>query len=520
MEVVICDTNREYAKRLIAFLRKQDNGLIVRYAGDVEILLKEVTTVDCLIIDENLYEANAATLKSKLTALRMIILSERKQEYYSQGHYYKYESASKLMKAICEQPEQSSASEVDSLIIDRKIRIKNEVLKRLPRRSSESEEEIYRIIDDCLMREQRQHPFRVGEQEMLRRELFHAIRGLDVIQELLEDEEITEIMVNGYDRIFIEKGGRLYDSGRSFDSRERLLEIIRKIVAEANRTINLTSPIVDARLKDGSRVNAVLDPVAINGPILTIRRFGEIPITAERLVEMGSVTEECLQMLKQLVRAGYNILISGGTGAGKTTFLNIMSSFIPHDERIITIEDSAELQLHGIENLVRLEARMATPDGVQEISIRSLIKTALRSRPDRVIVGEVRSEEAIDMLQAFNIGEDGSMSTIHANSAVDALYRLETIVMLHSEIPLTALRRQIASGIDIVVHIGRLRDKSRHVLEIVEVLGVDGGELQTHPIFRFEELGEDELKVKGMLKQCGKLQHIDKLKRAGLAYEL
>jgi len=518
MEVVICDPNQEYAKRLMLFMRRQEEPIEVRYFPEVNPILSESNPADCLLIDEDLYVACSGALEGKVVALKILILSEHKQEYYSQGHVYKYGSARKLLDEINRKEEVTKTQEVDALSIDRKVRVKGEVLRRLPRRSAETEDEIFRVIDECLNRENRQHPFRAGEQEILRRELLNSIHGLDVIQELLEDEDITEIMVNGYERIFIEKGGRLYDSGRSFESKERLLDIIRKIVAEANRTINLTSPIVDARLKDGSRVNAILDPVAINGPILTIRRFGEIPITAEKLVEMGSITEECLKTLRLLVQAGYNILISGGTGAGKTTFLNIMSSFIPSDERIITIEDSAELNLHGIENLVRFEARMATPDGVQEISIRDLIKTALRSRPDRVIVGEVRSAEAIDMLQAFNIGEDGSMSTIHANSAVDALYRLETIIMLHSEIPLTALRRQIASGIDIVVHIGRLRDKSRHVLEIVEVLGMAENEIQTGVLYRFDELSDDGFCVRGNLVKCMPLQNRDKLVRAGITY--
>ncbi|MBR3643378.1 MAG: CpaF family protein, partial [Parasporobacterium sp.] len=332
---------------------------------------------------------------------------------------------------------------------------------------------------------------RMDEMELLRRELFHAIKGLDVIQELLEDPEITEIMINGPDHIFIEKGGKLFESTRKFESTERLLDIIRMVAAGANRSINLASPIVDARLPDGSRVNAVLDPVALNGPVMTIRRFGDSPITAGKLIELGSLTEECLIFLEKLVRSGYNILISGGTGAGKTTVLNVLSSFIPEDERIITIEDSAELHLHGIPNLVRFEARMETADGVKAITIRDLIKTALRCRPDRVIVGEVRSEEAIDMLQALNIGQDGSMSTIHANSAEDALYRLETIVMLSSEIPLKALRRQIASGIDIIIHLGRLRDKSRRLLEVLEVSGMQENEIVTHPLFTFEETGEE-----------------------------
>lgn len=521
MEVILCEKDRDYAQRLIVFLKKQVNcKYSIRYYTCLEEMQEDRPLGDHLLIDAAEHEKMVEGKDNSVYAAHLHVLYGDRKGSYPKGSIFKYQSANEILKALTAAEEPETVWENDALTNDRKVRLKEEVLRRLSRRQDESAEEVYRVIDACLLRENQLHPLRMEEQELLRRELFHAIKGLDVIQELLDDEEITEIMVNGYEHIFIEKGGRLYESGRTFESRERLLDIIRQIAAGANRSINLASPIVDARLEDGSRVNAVLDPVALDGPVLTIRRFGETPINAQKLIELGSVTEEVLHFLSLLVRSGYNILISGGTGAGKTTFLNVMSSFIPKDERIITIEDSAELKLHGIANLVRFEARMETPDGVRAITIRDLIKTALRSRPDRVIVGEVRSEEAIDMLQALNIGQDGSMSTIHANSASDALYRLETIVMLSSEIPLKALRRQIASGIDIIVHLGRLRDKSRHVLEVMEVTGMGEAEIRKQTLFTFEESGEENGRVKGCLVQKEKLLHRDKLIRAGLAHEL
>ncbi|MBR1910427.1 MAG: CpaF family protein [Lachnospiraceae bacterium] len=335
-------------------------------------------------------------------------------------------------------------------------------------------------------------------------ELFNRIRRLDVLQDLLDDDSVTEIMVNGVDEIFAEREGRIAGCGIRFESKERLLDIISKIASGVNRTINLSSPILDARLPDGSRVNAVLDPVAINGPILTIRRFPKRPIDSEMLIRSNSITDEALDCLKSLVRAKYNILVSGSTGSGKTTLLNVLSGFIPSDERIITIEDSAELRIRGIRNLVRLETRSATANGSGEISIRDLIRSALRMRPDRIIVGEVRGEEAIDMLQAFNVGQDGSLSTIHANSAQDALSRLETMIMLSTQIPIEALRRQIISGVDIIVHLGRFRDGSRHVLEIKEMVKTGSDKIETRPLFEYRKgklVGINELTYTGKLER-------------------
>ncbi len=520
-EVILCDADREFAQRLIVFLRKQTEcRFLVHYYGSYEEMQQDKPVADHLLIDVEEYEKLRTKQDGSVYAGTVHILVTDKSEENTKGRIYKYQSAKEILRRLTGESKGKEVILPDALIADRKSRLKVEILKRLSRQRDESEEEVYRAIDACLLRENQQHPMSMEEQELLRRELFHAIKGMDVIQDLLDDPEVTEIMINGPEHIFIEKNGRLYESKKTFDSGDRLLDIIRRIASGANRSINLASPIVDARLEDGSRVNAVLDPVALNGPVMTIRRFGDAPITAEKLIEFDSFTRESMDFLEILVRSGYNILISGGTGAGKTTVLNVLSSFIPETERIITIEDSAELRLRNVPNLVRFEARMETADGVKAITIRDLIKTALRCRPDRVIVGEVRSEEAIDMLQALNIGQDGSMSTIHANSATDALYRLETIIMLSSDIPLKALRRQIASGIDIVIHLGRLRDKSRRLLEVVEVEGMRESEIITHPLFQFEETGEEGGRVMGKLVKKDSLIHRHKLLRAGFHHEL
>lgn len=380
-----------------------------------------------------------------------------------------------------------------------------------------SDEEIRELIDEMLVRECRERPLSLSERGRLRRELFHAVRKLDVLQELVDDPLVTEIMINGPDRIFIERNGRLTESGFRFDSEEKLQNVIQQIVSECNRTVNEASPIVDARLENGARVNVVLNPVALNGPIVTIRRFPDKPITMEDLVSFGSVTEEVCEWLSRLVRAKYNIFISGGTGSGKTTFLNALSNYIPAEERIITIEDSAELQIRSIRNIVRMETRNANVEGCREITIRDLIKTSLRMRPDRIIVGEVRGGEAFDMMQCLNTGHDGSMSTGHANSSRDMLSRLENMILMGIEIPLEAIRQQIASGIDIIVHLGRLRDKTRKVLEIVEVRGFEKGEIILSPLYHFEEEGETGGgKISGALQKKGELAYVEKLQAAGL----
>lgn len=400
---------------------------------------------------------------------------------------------------------------------ERKKKLREKLAESIDYSVENSDAQIQELIDDMLIRESRGMPFTLEEREQLRRELFHAIRKLDVLQELIDDPHITEIMINGPDSIYIEREGRMYRSDLRFESREKLHNVIQQIVAECNRVVNEASPIVDARLSNGARVNVVLDPVALNGPIVTIRRFPDKPITMDDLISFGSVSKEVCQWLNVLVKARYNIFISGGTGSGKTTFLNALSNYIPKEERIITIEDSAELQIRNIPNLVCMETRNANVEGCREITIRDLIRTSLRMRPDRIIVGEVRGGEAFDMMQCLNTGHDGSMSTGHANSSKDMLSRLENMILMGMEIPLTAVRQQIASGIDIIVHLGRLRDKSRKVLEIVEVLGIEEDNIVLKPLYQFKETGEDaQGRILGILQKKGELTYVEKLQSAGL----
>ncbi|MGN0377106.1 MAG: CpaF family protein [Suilimivivens sp.] len=378
-----------------------------------------------------------------------------------------------------------------------------------------SEEEIREAIDEEILREGRIRHLELNTKTVLRKEIYYAIRQLGILQDLLEDPDITEIMVNGTAPIFVEKKGKLIQINMGFESKEKLSHVIQQIAADCNRVINEASPIMDARLKDGSRVNAVLAPVALNGPILTIRRFPEKAITMDQLIEMGSVSKEVAAFLEKLVKAGYNVLVSGGTGSGKTTFLNVLSGFIPENERVITIEDSAELQLQNLPNLVRMETRNANVEGCREITIRDLIKTSLRMRPDRIIVGEVRGKEAVDMLQSVNVGHYG-MTTVHANSVRDVISRLETMVLMGMELPLNAIRKQIVSGFDIMIQLGRLRDGSRHVFEIAEPLSVLHDEVKIHTLYQFQETGEDEKgRVLGELVKTGDLKNVEKLKTAG-----
>ena len=400
---------------------------------------------------------------------------------------------------------------------ERRKKLKEKLAEQIDYATERSDGEIQELIDEMLVRESKEQPMTLTERRQLRRELFDAIRKLDVLQELVDDPHITEIMINGPDKIFVEQDGRLFQSDLRFESREKLENVIQQIVSGCNRVVNEASPIVDARLPNGARVNVVLSPVALNGPIVTIRRFPEKPIMMEDLIACGSISEEACEWLSRLVRAKYNIFISGGTGSGKTTFLNALSYYIPREERIITIEDSAELQLLDLPNLVRMETRNANVEGCREITIRDLIRTSLRMRPTRIIVGEVRGGEAFDMMQCLNTGHDGSMSTGHANSSRDMLSRLENMVLMGMEIPLAAIRQQIASGIDIIVHLGRLRDKSRKVLEIAEVEGFAGGEIALGTLYRFKESGEDASgRIVGELRKEGELRYVEKLQFAGL----
>lgn len=398
-------------------------------------------------------------------------------------------------------------------------RLRRRVQDRLDLSRELQDREVLELIDEEILRCSREHYLFLHEKLRMQKELFNAMRRLDILQELIEDPEITEIMVNGPEHIFVEKKGRLSRLDRQFSSRAQLEDVVQQIVSFCNRSVSKASPVADARLEDGSRVNIVLDPVALNGPVITIRRFPETPVRISQLVAWNSVTEEAVTFLRAAVRAGYNIFVSGGTGSGKTTFLNALSEFIPETARIITIEDNAELQLDRVENLVTLEARTANLEGEREISIRDLIKTALRMRPDRIVVGEVRGAEAIDMLQAMNTGHDGSLSTGHANSPRDMLSRLETMVLMGMDLPLMAVRRQIASGVDLIVHLGRLRDGSRRVLEIVETDGICDGEICLHTLFEFQEEEEGKKRgerVKGRLKKTDALLHPEKMKAAGI----
>ena len=368
-----------------------------------------------------------------------------------------------------------------------KARIIETIVERMDFSKELSDEEVLSAIDDAIILFPDRNALPLEKILELRKEIYNSLRRYDVIQDFLDDDSVTEIMINGKDNIFIEKDGRVFKTAKRFDTKEKLEDVIQQIVAGCNRSVNEASPIQDARLSTGERVNIVLSPIALNGPIVTIRRFPDKPITMDRLVEIGSLTKEAAGFLKALVEAKYNIFISGGTGSGKTTFLNALSQYIPEDERIITIEDSAELKILGIENLVSLETRTKNSEGCNPIDIRDLIRSALRMRPDRVIVGEVRGAEAIDMLQAMNTGHDGSMSTGHGNSSKDMLSRLETMVLSGMDIPIHAIRNQIESGIDIFVHLGRTRDKRRRVMEISETNGIEGGEIKLHRLFEVRD---------------------------------
>jgi len=381
-----------------------------------------------------------------------------------------------------------------------------------------NDEELYELIERSIRAHTRELSLDVGERITGKRDVFNALRGLDVLQDMMDDPDITEIMVNGSEDIFYEKEGELYRSDARFSDERKLQDVIQKIASGVNRAVNEANPIVDARLADGSRVNVVLPPVALDGPAVTIRKFPKERITMERLIELGSISGEAATMLETLVKAGYNIFVSGGTGSGKTTMLNALSDYIPSDERVVTIEDSAELQIAGVPNLVRLEMRNANAEGNRAITIRDLIKTSLRMRPSRIVVGEVRDAASIDMLQSLNTGHNG-MSTGHANSPADMLSRIETMTLLGEEIPLLAVRKQIASAIEIIIQLGRLRDKTRKVLEITEILSCVDGEIQLNPLYCFRETGEtSEGRILGELQPTGnKLRRSGKLRAAGLS---
>ena len=395
---------------------------------------------------------------------------------------------------------------------DKLYTIRSHVLEQMDLSRDMTDEEIYHIIARETAKELRGQAISIRERGEIQKRIFDSLRKMDVLQELIDDPDVTEIMVNGPDHIFYEKGGRVYTSEKCFFSEEKLMDLMQQIVACHNRVVNQASPIVDTRLQDGSRVHIVLSPIALDGSAMSIRRFPKKPMTMDKLIQTGSISEEAAGFLQTLVRARYNIFISGGTSSGKTTFLNALSQYIPTDERVITIEDSAELQIQGVRNLVRLETRNANAEGVTAITIRDLIRTSLRMRPDRIIVGECRGAETLDMLQSMNCGHDGSLSTGHANSCRDMLSRLETMTMMAGmELPLLAIRQQIASGIDILVHLARIHDKSRRVMDIVELDGMLEGEICLHPLYQYQD---------GELRPTGKLKNTKKLEMAGIGWTI
>jgi len=396
--------------------------------------------------------------------------------------------------------------------------IKDTVSSRADLQKELSDVEIKDLITQAVFEKSRHRYLSLDQRQELINLVFNAMRRLGVLQPLLEDDSITEIMVNGPDYVFIEENGKITETGITVESCEKLEDMIQSIVARVNRSVNEASPLVDARLQDGSRVGVILPPVALNGPVLSIRKFPDKPLTLEQLIQAGSLTQEAGELLSSMVKARCNIFICGGTGSGKTTFLNALANYIPADERIVTIEDSAELQIRSLKNVVRTETRNANTEGRGQITIRDLIRMSLRLRPDRIIVGEVRGPEALDMLQAMNTGHEGSLSTGHGNSPRDMLRRLETMVLMGAVLPLEAIRQQIASALDVIIHLGRLRDKSRRVLEIAEVVGCKKGDICLNPLFTFREEGETpEGRIEGRLVRTdSSLHNTYKFKMAGI----
>lgn len=394
-------------------------------------------------------------------------------------------------------------------------KMRKRILEQMDLDREISDGELYALIDREIAVYGKMVLLSLKEREEAQRWIFNSLRKLDVLQELLEQEGITEIMVNGPERIFYEKEGRIFPWDKSFSTKEKLENVVQQIAALSNKSVNEAEPITDTRLSDGSRVNIIMKPAALDGPYITIRRFSRRLMSLQQLCGIGTLSGEMREFLVLAVRAGYNIFVSGGTGSGKTTLLNALSEEIPKEERVVTIEDSAELQMNGVENLVRLETRSANVNGAGEISIRDLIKTALRLRPDRIVVGEVRGAEALDLLQALNTGHDGGLSTGHGNSCPDMLSRLETMVLMGMDLPLRAVRGQIASGIDLLIHMGRMPDKSRKILDIMEVEGMKAGEIVLHPLYKFQKGEEGE----GWFRR-GKLKKREKMDLSGYGEKL
>ena len=397
-------------------------------------------------------------------------------------------------------------------------RIKKRVYEKLDMSTDIDDKDLRNVIEECVQEESKVYIIPLRQREIIEESVFNAIRRLDILQEILEDDSITEIMINGSNDIFIERNGNLQRWDKHFETTDKLEDVAQKIAALSNKIVNTSIPIVDTRLDDGSRVSIVLPPIAIDGPVITIRKFYDDPLTMDKLIKLHSVTQEAAEFLEKAVKAKYNIFISGATGSGKTTFLNVLSNYIPSNERVITIEVSAELQIKNIDNLVRLESRKANIEGKNEITIRDLIKASLRLRPDRIVVGEVRGDETLDMVQAMTTGHDGSLSTGHGNSPQDMMSRLETMILMGMDMSLSAVRKQLVSAIDIIIHLGRLRDRTRRVMKIVEIAGLQNGEVQYNTLFEFKETGEKDGKVLGGLVSTQKeLIHKEKLFAAGIS---
>lgn len=397
-------------------------------------------------------------------------------------------------------------------------RVKKRVYEKLDMSTDIDDKDLRNVIEECVQEESKVYIIPLRQREVIEESVFNAIRRLDILQEILEDDSITEIMINGSKDIFIERDGNLQRWDKHFETTDKLEDVAQKIAALSNKIVNTSIPIVDTRLDDGSRVSIVLPPIAIDGPVITIRKFYDDPLTMDKLIELHSVTQEAAKFLEKAVKAKYNIFISGATGSGKTTFLNVLSNYIPSGERVITIEDSAELQIKNIDNLVRLEARKSNIEGKNEITIRDLIKASLRLRPDRIVVGEVRGDETLDMVQAMTTGHDGSLSTGHGNSPQDMMSRLETMILMGMDMSLSAVRKQLVSAIDIIIHLGRLRDRTRRVMKIVEIAGLQNEEVQYNTLFEFKETGEKDGKVLGGLVSTQKgLIHKEKLLAAGIS---
>lgn len=404
--------------------------------------------------------------------------------------------------------------------LEEKRILQKQLMEQIDYSQQMTDDEISELIETAVLERGKECYLSVKDKQQLKKELFNGFRRLDILSNLLDDEDISEIMVNGSKDIFIEKQGVISKVDEVFLDEDRLWNVTQQIVSSCNRMVNETVPIVDARLEDGSRVNVVLPPVSLDGVVMTIRKFPKEFFTIEKLIELGSLSQEVADFLERLVRAKYNLFISGGTGSGKTTLLNVLSNFIPSHERVITIEDSAELQLHGIHNLVRLETRNANVEGENAITMSHLIKSALRMRPDRIIIGEVRDAAAMDMTNSMLTGHDGSISTGHGNSADEMLLRLETMILMGYEMPVLAIRQQLAAALDVIVHIGRLRDNSRRVLEICEIDGVENGDIITHPLYIFKEIAEQAGKVVGRMERVGELKNTKKLVQSGWKGEL